>query len=120
MSVGGENADSGARFQRDEFVSVPKKYILDVLDIVTLNLENEPSVLLVKDVRLGEGMSLTLFSEGLLLESGRRGETFTSHSHLYDIESGKSVLVAIARPILKWISYMTNMTSNDFKNSFAR
>jgi transposase InsO family protein len=98
---------------KDQFVSTPVE--MGDLSIVTFNMNNEPSLLVLPDVRLDSDMSLTLFSEGLIMHSGCRGEVTAKFTNVINLENDKSVMVATAQPILKWVKFMIQ---EDYENSF--
>lgn len=63
---------------KDQFVSVPQ--VMGDLDIVTLNFENKPCMLALSEVRLDEKMNISLFYEGPILDSGCRGDSWSSYT----------------------------------------
>jgi len=77
------------------------------MNIVTLNFQNEPVRLTLPDVRLDEEMNIKIFSEGLILRAGCYGDSQAEFSNILRKDENKSVMFAVAKPILKWVSFVS-------------
>jgi len=90
---------------KDSFVAVAT--LMGDMNIVTLNFQNELVRLTLPDVRLDEEMNITIFSEGLILRAGCYGDSQAKFSNILRKDENKSVMFMVAKPILKWVSFVS-------------
>lgn len=100
---------------KDEFVSAPE-YMGDV-NIVTLNMVNEPVHTILRDVRYEEGMRLVLFSENCITSSGCRLDVEEDFTNVIRKSDGKSIMVGRLRNRAKWVQFMLKKDFDQFSLS---
>jgi len=94
----------------NEFTITPK--FMGEMHNVTLNINNEPTYSVLKDVRYDEGMRLTLISEGKITEAGCRLEVEKEWSNVIRKSDNKSIMVGRRRNNFKWVQFLLKKDFN--------